>query len=291
MKNEVMGLVSLARRLLDAGDRDAAAICCAAALKIDPTCLPAHNLRETQQLEGNMTAWMGVNAVISESDDIFRFFASHPTSVSPLRDYLADGWRTLSELQRLLEPHGVSLSRLPSFMEFACGHGRFTRHLEALLPKGSLHVSDVVPSTLGFLEQTFGVTPVPSFSDPAQLQFPKQYDVVFVLSLFSHLPRQTWDAWLQCLWNATTPNGLLVFTTHGEKSASKDGVQFAQDGFTFFTQSESGALPGEEYGCAYATEAFVRRAVTDALRGEAAVDFSPAQFWSNQDAYVLRRRP
>lgn len=288
MVPEVGELAALAKRLLEAGDRQGAGVCCAAALRLAPSCLPVHNLRETHALPGNMGSWTGVNAVISESDDIFRFFAAHPTSVNPLRDYLSDGWRTLSELQRVLDRHALSLSGVSSFLEFACGHGRFTRHLEKVVPKGALHVSDVVPSTLDFLSSTFGVTAVPSDSSPQRVEFPRNYQVVFVLSLFSHLPRSSWDGWLKCLWKATAPGGLLIITTHGHKSAAQDHAVLGDEGFAFFAQSESGALPGEEYGCAYATEAFVRRLVGETLP-EASIDFTPGHFWANQDAYVLKR--
>lgn len=286
MKHELVDLLALGRRLLEAGDRAGAAVCCGAALRIDPACLEAHNLREVHSLAGNMTAWTGVNAIISPDDDIFRFFVGHPTSISPIRDYLADGWRTLSELQRLLERCNVSLGGSGSFMEFACGHGRFTRHLKAVLPDGALHVSDVVAGSLDFLNKTFGVHGVLSHADPTQVRFPRKYQVVFVLSLFSHLPRKAWAAWLDCLWRATAPGGVLVFTTHGEKSAATDKVQLAADGFAFYSQSESAVLAGDDYGCAYARESFVRQLIGERFP-ETEVDFAPAHFWAGQDAYML----
>ena len=91
---------------------------------------------------------MGVNCEISPQDDIYRFFDGHPTSINPLRDYLADGWRTLSELMLLLESVDRPLLRVASFLEFASGHGRFTRHLARALGAGKVTVSDVVPSAV-----------------------------------------------------------------------------------------------------------------------------------------------
>ena len=58
------------------------------------TRLQAHNLIERHGLPGAFSAWMGVCCEISPRDDIYRFFDGHPTSVNPLRDYFADGWRT-----------------------------------------------------------------------------------------------------------------------------------------------------------------------------------------------------
>ena len=87
---------------LQTGDRAAAAQALAQARKHEATWLAAHNLIERHGLPGAFAEWMGVNCEILPQDDIYRFFDGHPTSINPLRDYLADGWRTLAELMLLL---------------------------------------------------------------------------------------------------------------------------------------------------------------------------------------------
>ncbi len=74
-----------------------------------------------------------------------------------LRDYFADGWRTLAELMLLLEAVDRPLLRTPRVLEFASGHGRFTRHLVKALGAPRVTVSDVVPSAVEFSRATFGV--------------------------------------------------------------------------------------------------------------------------------------
>jgi SAM-dependent methyltransferase len=281
-------LVTLARQSLAAGERDRAAVCLRAALQIEPANLDAHNLREQEQLADFMSGWTGVNALISKDDDIFRFFAGHPTSTNPLRDYLADGWRTLSELMWLLEKHDLPLSKVTSFLEFASGFGRFTRHLVKRLPAGALTVSDIVPEAMQFLPAQFPVQAIASTHSPDDLVLPRQYQVIFVLSLFSHLPAATWSRWLARLWAATAPGGLLVFTTHGEHCAERAKVTLNPDGFAFFGGSESTALDQAEYGVSYTSEAFVRAAVRAHAPG-AVHTFMQDHFWSQQDAHILRR--
>ena len=105
------------------------------------TRLQAHNLIERHGLPGAFSAWMGVCCEISPRDDIYRFFDGHPTSVNPLRDYFADGWRTMSELMLLLESVQRPLLGAGSFLEFASGHGRFTRHLVKALGAQRVTVS------------------------------------------------------------------------------------------------------------------------------------------------------
>lgn len=283
----VAELLSGARDLLARGDTAAAAVCLRAALKLEPSCLEAHNLIEQHRLAGNFGEWTGLDCVISPRDDIFRYFANHPTSTNPLRDYLCDGWRTSVELMQVLEAHGLALSKIESFLEFASGHGRFTRHLVRLLPLGALHVSDVVANAVEFAKQQFGVDGFCSNSQPELIKAPRRYEVVFVLSLFSHLPPSSWAKWLARLMQLAQPGGLLIFSTHGEASAAREGVSMPSEGCHFVPSSESTALSADEYGCTYATEAYVRAVIRSAL-GKVEVRHFGAHFWGYQDAYALR---
>lgn len=288
MNPTVSDLIQLARQSIAAGEPERAALCLRAAIQIEPANLDAHNLREQERLADFMSGWTGVNALISKDDDIFRFFAGHPTSLNPVRDYLADGWRTLSELMWLLEVHDLPLSKVTSFLEFASGFGRFTRHLVRKLPASALSVSDIVPEAMDFLPAHFPVQAFASTAVPEDLALPRQFQVVFVLSLFSHLPASTWSRWLAKLWQATAPGGLLILSTHGQSCIDRAEVRLAGDGFAFFSGSESTAIDQAQYGVTYTSEEFVRSAVRAHAPG-AIHTFMPDHFWSQQDAHILRR--
>lgn len=281
-------LIDLARQLLADGRDADAATCLNAARRLDPAGLDAHNLLEAHRLPGSLGGPFGIEARIAPEDEIYRFFTTHPSSINPVRDYLADGWRTLSELLRLAERTGFRLGDCGSFLEFACGYGRFTRHLVKALPPGALHVSDVMPGSVDFLNRHLGVQGFYSSTDPAALRLPRRYQTIFVLSLFSHLPHTTWPVWLGLLHDALEPGGMLIITTHGEYSAQTAGVALPDDGFLFFPDSESSALDSSAYGSTFTSADYVHRAV-DRLPGAPRREHLPAHFWSNQDAYVIWR--
>lgn len=284
----VHNLIATARSLLTQNARIEATHCLQAALKLAPDNLDAHNLIEENLLEGNFTEAFNINARISPDDDIFRFFANHPSSLNPIRDYLSDGWRTMCELRSLLEALERPLNTQGAFLEFACGFGRFSRHLAGALPANSLHVSDVVPGSVDFLREQLGVGGFYSATVPEDLAAPQAYNAIFVLSLFSHLPRSTWSRWLRRLNSMLAPGGVLIFTTHGVRSAQLANVNLPEDGFAFFSASESNALPGEEYGCTYTSPDFVRRTISESL-GVVGIREFTAHFWSNQDAFAVFR--
>ena len=275
---------------LQAGDAPAATAALTAARGHPVTRLEAHNLMERHQLPGAFSEWVGVNCEVSPQDDIFRFFAGHPTSVNPLRDYFADGWRTLSELMLLLESVQRPLLGAGSFLEFASGHGRFTRHLVKALGAERVTVSDVVPDAVAFARDTLGVPGFLSAARPEDVAWPRRYGVVFVLSLFSHLPRSSWGRWLARLVDAVEPGGLLVFTTHGAEAARRARVTLDAEGYFFAPSSESTAIDAQEYGTAFTDEAFVRARTAELAGTVEVLRWAPMWFWHHQDAWVLQRR-
>ncbi|CAN7507566.1 class I SAM-dependent methyltransferase [Acidovorax delafieldii] len=277
------------RELLARGDREAAAQVLVRARDERDVVLAAHALIEANDLIGSFNNVMGLNCTISEQDDIFGFFRSHHSSRNPLRDYLADGWRTLSELMLLLEAVDQPLLRTPRVLEFASGHGRFTRHLVKALGPSRVVVSDVVPNAVEFSRSTFGVDGFLSTSVPESVQWPARYDLVFVLSLFSHLPSATWSRWLKVLYEAVAPGGLLVFSTHGIKAADFDHVTLDEDGYFFAASSESTAIDEQEYGTTFTSEAFVLARIAETVGADRLVHKAPVHFWNHQDAYVLRK--
>lgn len=289
MTLSVEQLLNQAAHAINAQDRGVASELTNQALKLDSTSLRAHNFREKYRLPGNFSDWTGVEGQISAEDDIFRFFVNHPSSINPVRDYLSDGWRTAVELQQALDLCNKTLGRCSSFLEFASGHGRFTRHLARILPKGALTVSDVVPGSVDFLHETMGVDGFYSDVDPEKIAIPGKYEVIFVLSLFSHLPSKTWSSWFKVLFAALQPNGVLVFSTHGLKCAKLIGVEMSNTGYEFYPSSESTALDGQTYGCAYAGPDYVRNQLLEALGNETKTHTLVNHFWSNQDAWVVSR--
>ena len=287
MNDQVAELLASGQNHIKTGNLAAASQCVEAALKIEPRSLKAHNFREKYRLSGNFSDWMGVESQISEDDDIFRFFSNHPTSTNPVRDYLSDGWRTSIELQEALDTCSMSLRKCTSFLEFASGHGRFTRHLSRVMTQNQLTVSDVVPGSVDFLVNTFDVKGFASTTDPLALSLPGKYHVIFVLSLFSHLPTAIWRTWFKVLAAALEPGGALIFSTHGEKSALKDGVNWGPTEQAFFASSESTALDGQTYGCTYASLGFVKDQLMQALGSGVKVQTLAGHFWGAQDAFIV----
>lgn len=273
-------------RALEAPSPEEAGRLYARALAAAPANLDAHNALERLGAKERYSAWMMVNCVIDPRDDIFHFFATEPLGKNPVREYLSDGWRTLSELLLLMDALGQPLTQVGSMLEFAAGFGRFTRHLARAIP-GRVSISDIHPGSVEFQRAQFGVDGFYSSHDPRTLAIPGRYDLVFVLSMFTHLPPAMWAPWLAKLFSAVRPGGHLVFTVHNESLAAHFSQRYGPDGTLFIPTSESRELEGGEYGTTFATRAWVEEEVRRAL-GEPVALFRESAFWHGQAAVAVR---
>jgi SAM-dependent methyltransferase len=218
--------------------------------------------------------------------DVMRFLRRSGAHDLPLFAYLLSGRESLFALEHVLAWSGRSLASCRRVLDFACGYGRLTRFL-AHLGHARVWASDIEARAVDFVGKTFDVQAFPSHEEPAAVALPRDLDVAWVGSLFSHLPRHRFDDWLARLLATLAPDGLLLFSTHGPRACPQ--VAADASGFGFVPVSESKTLAGAEYGTAVATPAFVAAAAARA--GAAQLRWMEQSLWGTQDLYVAGMRP
>ena len=105
-------------------------------------------------------------------------------------------------------------ANLNSVMDFASGYGRLTRLLEQRLKPEQIWVSDIYADAMAWQAKAFGVNTVVSAPDPDAVTHAGTHDIVFVGSLFSHLPSGLFERWLERLHRMVAPGGVLAFSVH-----------------------------------------------------------------------------
>jgi SAM-dependent methyltransferase len=170
-------------------------------------------------------------------------------------------------------------------LDFASGYGRLTRLLVHERLADEITVSDILEGGMQFQGEQFGVRTILSKTDPAEFTADETYDLIFVASLFTHLPAATFTPWLRRLAELLAPEGLLIFSVHDE-SLSPETV----DGIRFQSESESRVLDVEDYGSTWVTEGFVREQVAS-LGAEWACVRLPRALADWQDVYVISPSP
>ena len=200
--------------------------------------------------------------------------------------YFSFGKLMLGEVSRVVEWAFEGWGNVGSFLDFACGHGRFTRFLIQRLPACRVVASDIYPDAMGFQESEFGVRSVVSCSRPGDYELAQRVDVIFVASLFTHLPAATFRDWLERLLALLSDNGILLFSTSGMNMKPPRVPE--RDGFAFARDSESRSLSLDEYGQTFASPEYVGR-ILAASATSLRWTYFPHGFVGSQDLYVVSR--
>lgn len=161
-----------------------------------------------------------------------RFRATHPDFVLPpdymlyeayrldYQAYYEDGKATARWLTEALSPH-VPSHRL-RILEWGCGPARIIRHLPALLPGADVQGTDYNAETVAWCQATIaGITfsrngLMPPLAFPAE-----RFDMVYALSVLTHLSEANHFHWLDELWRVLAPRGLALLTTQGTAFSNK----------------------------------------------------------------------
>lgn len=229
-----------------------------------------------------------LSSTIHPADEMYLFIANHPAlRDNALERYFQSGQAMVVELETALAALGTQLGNVRRFLEFACGYGRFTRHLVRHLEPSRITVSDLYKEAVDFQKETFGVNGFYSELVPEQLVDRGEYDVIFVGSLFSHLPEAVWEPWIKRLYQLLAPRGALIFSTHGPTCLPK-GAVMAESGFLFNRHSESSIHSVDDYGSTYVTPEYVRDAVRSATGQPVAWDKHKG-LYSFQDLYAVQK--
>lgn len=248
---------------------------------------------EMRAFARTFAAETGVTSALHEADFIFQFLINNPVfkeKSNAVRYYFYDGMNSAKQLDGLVRELGIDVSAQSQLLEFASGYGCVTRHLKNHMPYAVCTSCDIHAAAVEFIIKEIGGRAIPSHSMPELLDTPRDFDVVFALSFFSHMPKTTWLRWLLSLYRGVKPGGYLIFTTQGIETATKymGNPAIPDDGFWFSRQSEQHDLDTDEYGQTVVTEAFVRGQVAMLPRAQL-IKFMPAYWWGHQDTYIVRR--
>jgi SAM-dependent methyltransferase len=102
---------------------------------------------------------------------------------------------------------------LADLLDFGCGHGRIARHLRAGFPAARVYVTDRDRAGVEWCVNRLGCLPAPErLAEPI-------FDLVWLGSVFTHLPQREARALLMQLLSLVRAGGLIGFTSQGRFSA------------------------------------------------------------------------
>ena len=152
--------------------------------------------------------------------------------------YARVGREGVELIERALDQAGTRLDDVDSVLDFPSGYGRVTRQLAGRISARRITAADVEEEAVRFCQAEFSVHGRVTAPDLGQLGFGRQFQVIFVGSLLTHLDAQNSVLLLRALVAALQDDGVLIFTTHGESCldhlyAYGDDIRQAEEYFRY----------------------------------------------------------
>jgi len=224
-------------------------------------------------------------ASIHENDEMYykAILPGYKSTDLAARAYIQSGGRTLDVVSQLLQLTFGSRRNI-DFLEFACGYGRFTRHLVQILESNHIWVSDIYKTAVDWLKQKLHVNGFYSAADPDSISVDKQFDFIFVGSLFSHLPESLFVRWLSALFHMLKDGGILAFSVHDMAISESPGEEYI-----YRECSESDTLSTDIYGMSYVSHDFVKKSLAKAIDAYTDLRHIVCGLYEAQDFYILMK--
>ncbi|MFK7940777.1 MAG: trans-aconitate 2-methyltransferase [Roseovarius sp.] len=135
-----------------------------------------------------------------------------------LEAYFKTSTSALNAIERALAGALNPDAKINSILDFGCGYGRVLRAIKNRWPEADLTVCDLIKPAVDFCAETFNATPIYGDENLTETGHEDRFDLIWVGSVFTHLPQAAWPHMLAYLARHLRLDGTLVFTTHGRTS-------------------------------------------------------------------------
>src|SRR5262245_17478914 len=207
-------------------------------------------------------------------------------------DFYAAGRFGAIWIRELVERNGIDLRKLDSILDWGCGCGRVVRHWRQLTG-ASLFGCDYNPYLVHWCNENlpFGDFRVNELEPPLPFD-DESFDLIYGLSVFTHLDEAQQLAWMADLRRVLRPGGALLLTFHGRARVEElRGTQWYDEVSPLFDSGELVVLAGELAGtnrCAtYHPERYIREVLAGDLE---VVHYAPSGALDIQQDAVLFRK-
>ena len=205
-------------------------------------------------------------------------------------NFLSEGENCSKDLVRALVKTGRKLDSFHHVLDFGCGCGRTLRWFAGQTTASRFYGTDIDAEAISFCrgsmkQISFSINgPLPPLEYPAA-----QFDLIYCISVFTHLNEEYQLRWLAELQRVAKPGGILLLSVHGEHCWHNLPVQqvsrLREQGFLFLAQDVWKGIFPNWYQTAFHTEDYVGRVFS---RYFSVVEYVPRGISDYQDLVIVR---
>lgn len=208
-----------------------------------------------------------------------------------LASFLAEGEACCLDLQQALAAIGRKVDSFGQVLDFGCGCGRTLRWFGTAASASSFSGTDIDAEAIGFCQGSF---PGMQFSVNAPLPplpyLDEQFDLIYSISVLTHLKEEYQYRWLEELQRIAAPKGIVMLSLHGRHCWSNLPAEVVANiesrGFLFSAQNVWKGIFPEWYQTAFHTEAYVRDRFSRYFR---VLEYLPRGISDYQDLVILQK--
>lgn len=135
--------------------------------------------------------------------------------------FIHGGRATARVVSERASAQGNEMDELEAMLDFGCGCGRVARHWAGLRAP-EVHGCDSNPELVGWCRDNLPfMRCVRNELNPPLPYEGSRFDLVYAISVFTHLPIALQCAWVRELSRILRPGGLLLLTFHGDRHAAR----------------------------------------------------------------------
>lgn len=180
-----------------------------------------------------------------------------------LSGFLKIGKTVALDLESTVNSISAKIDDGGCILDFGCGCGRVISWFQNLHPDSKFYGTDIDSEAITWCQEHLSARgdfqvnqPMPPL--PYSDGF---FDLVYSISIFTHLPEDMQFAWLKELQRVCKKGGYLLLTVHGKQlfpsRIESYKSEFEEKGFYYFVENKTDGLP-EFYQTSFHTESYIR---------------------------------
>ena len=210
---------------------------------------------------------------LAKQDQMYR--QEHPKTIAPparlrfkvvgactINQFLTGGQATIDDIVTGLDKAGQHIEQIGAALDFGCGCGRTLLAAQACWPQLQLYGSDVDTEAISWCHDHLPEIRFTSNDALPPLKYPEaSFDLVWAVSVFTHLDESRQDRWLTELQRIVCPGGVVLASIHGPRAwaglPQRTINIIRKNGFVFaHTRADRGLHP-EWYQTAWHTPHYI----------------------------------